>query len=97
MGEAKEEFWTSVEECLDGFKKSERLFLIGDMNGKVGERKVDGVVGGWGVQSDVDGNGSTLEEVVDCQYLLPAQNDSQAHMESGVEEGGGDSGKKGID
>ncbi|KAK3885416.1 hypothetical protein Pcinc_010362 [Petrolisthes cinctipes] len=53
----------SDEACLDSFDKSERVFLIGDMNGKVGDRKVDGVVGGWGVQSEVDGNGSALVDL----------------------------------
>ncbi|MCP3688157.1 MAG: hypothetical protein GY784_07065 [Gammaproteobacteria bacterium] len=70
--EVKEEFWTSVEACLDGFNKSERMFLIGDMNGKVGERKVDGMVGGWGVQSDMDGNGSALMDVCVGRRLMIA-------------------------
>ncbi len=67
------------------------MFLIGDMNGKVGKRKVYGVVGGWGVQSEVDGNGSALVDVCVGRRMMVANTFFQykmIHMESGVEEGG---------
>ncbi len=72
MDRVKEEFWLYVEACLDNFSKKERVFLIGDMNGKVGDRKVDGVVGGFGVQTEVDGNGSALVDVCVGRRLMIA-------------------------
>ena len=63
VARVKEEFWTSVDACLDKFDRSERVFLIGDMNGKVGNVRVDGVVGQWGVPGGVDGNGSALLDI----------------------------------
>ncbi len=78
--EVKEEVWTSVEACLDWFNKSERMFLIGDMNGRVGARRVVGVVGGGGVQSDVDGNGSALVDVCVGRRLMIANTFFQHKM-----------------
>ena len=39
------------------------MFLIGDMNGKVGNERVEGIVGGWGVPATVDENGSALVDI----------------------------------
>ena len=39
------------------------IFLIRDMNGKVGNGRIDGVLGGWGVPAVVDENGSALVDI----------------------------------
>ncbi len=79
----KEEFWPNVEVCRNKFVKNERVFLIGDMNGKVGDGEIEKVVGKCGVQSVVGGNGSALLGV-----CVGAQKNTHVNMESGVEEGG---------
>ena len=60
--EDKESFWVSVEECMTRCKSNERVFLIGDMNGKVGVGEDDEVVGKWGVPG-VNENGEWLKRV----------------------------------
>ncbi len=68
----KDEFWENVEVCLDMFKGNERVILIGDMNGKVGDVPVQGVVGQWGVPATTDGNGSSLVDLCAGKGLLIA-------------------------
>ena len=38
-------FWSDVNECLTEIGRGSRIVLIGDMNGKVGNNVVAGVVG----------------------------------------------------
>ena len=51
-GKGKKEmrkFWNDVNECLIEMGRENKKVLIGDMNGKVGNKKMAGVVGKWGV------------------------------------------------
>ncbi len=42
------EFWDEVNECIGMFEKRRRLVVLGDMNGRVGNRELAGVGGQWG-------------------------------------------------
>ncbi|WP_435326025.1 hypothetical protein, partial [Klebsiella pneumoniae] len=48
---------------MDKYGRSDRLFLIGDMNGEAGNERIDEIVGGWGVPKVVDENGSALVDI----------------------------------
>ena len=48
--EERDDFWKGLNDCLRGFESDERVILMGDMNGKVGDERIEGVVGEWGCQ-----------------------------------------------
>ena len=58
----RERFWESLNECISGFSEGERVIVLGDLNAKVGEREIDGVVGKFGVPG-VNENGECLVEM----------------------------------
>ena len=58
----REVFWESLNECLSTFDDNERIVVLGDLNAKVGDRGVDGVIGKYGVPG-VNENGERLVEV----------------------------------
>ncbi len=37
-------FWDEVNECIGMFEKGRRIVMLGDMNGRVGNRELAGVV-----------------------------------------------------
>ncbi len=45
-----EKFWEDLGQLLKKFENMRRIFLLGDMNVKVGGREIRGVVGGYGVE-----------------------------------------------
>ena len=58
----REVFWESLNECLSTFDDNERIVVLGDLNAKVGDRVVEGVIGKYGVPG-VNENGERLVEV----------------------------------
>lgn len=57
-----ERFWDELRGCLEKFGNSERVIVLGDLNARVGDRPVQGVLGSFGVQG-VNGNGETLVQL----------------------------------
>ena len=47
---------------ISGFDEDERIIVLGDMNAKVGDREVDGVIGKYGVPG-MNENGECLVEI----------------------------------
>ena len=43
--EEREDFWSDVEECLESFGPEVKVVLLGDLNARVGNEIVEGVVG----------------------------------------------------
>ncbi len=56
------EFWDEVNDCLGMFEKGRRVVVFGDVNGKVGNSELAGVVGKWEVEG-VNENGEHLVDV----------------------------------
>ncbi len=46
-----EKFWEDLGQLLKKFENVRRVFILGDMNAKVGSTEIGGVVGKYGVQS----------------------------------------------
>ncbi len=46
--EVMREFWDEVNDCLGMFEEGRRIVVFGDMNGRVGNTELAGVVGKWG-------------------------------------------------
>ena len=45
QGNENEVFWDQLEECLGGFRPSDKVCLLGDLNARVGDEQVGNVVG----------------------------------------------------
>jgi hypothetical protein len=63
----RERFWQELSECLDGFSANEQVIVMGDLNARVGDREVDGVIGKYGV--------SGMNESGECLIELYAQHE----------------------
>ena len=55
-------FWNELNECLKMFEPERKVFVMGDMNARVGCEEVDGVVGKWGVPGTNE-NGECLVDL----------------------------------
>ena len=60
--EERLEFWESLDRVLQGFGLDQKVCMLGDMNAKVGDREVRGVVGSCGVDGRNE-NGESLIEL----------------------------------
>ena len=56
------EFWNELNDCLKMFEPERKVFVMGDMNARVGCEEVDGIVGKWGVPG-VNDNGECLVDL----------------------------------
>jgi exonuclease III len=57
----REEFWKELSECIDGFGINSQVVVLGDLNARVGDEEVEGVVGKYGVP----GRNESGRELVD--------------------------------
>ncbi len=48
-------FWNDENECFRRFEKGRRVVVIGDMNGRVENNEIAGVVGKWDLGVNEDG------------------------------------------
>ena len=60
--EEREDFWSGLDECLQGFEPEVNILLLGDLNARVGNEVVEGVVGRWGIQG-VNESGERMIEL----------------------------------
>ena len=44
-----EEFWSELSECLGSFGRNESVVVLGDLNARVGNEVIEGIVGQHGV------------------------------------------------
>ena len=45
----REAFWTEFDECMQSFEADASIVVLGDLNARVGNERIDGVVGNYGV------------------------------------------------
>lgn len=57
--EEREAFWEELNECIQGFGVNVNVVLLGDLNARVGDVPVEGVVGKYGVPG-INENGERL-------------------------------------
>ncbi len=83
-----EKFWEDLGQLLKKFENVRRVFLLGDMNARVGSTEIGGVVEKNGVDG-VNGNGHYLVDICAERGLFhsntffSAQDDSQIHVGKG--------------
>ena len=63
LEEERDVFWEELKRCIDAYEDRGKVLIIGDMNVRVGDSEVEGVVGKFGV-SGVYENGRKLMRVV---------------------------------
>ena len=44
-----EEFWNELSECVGSFGRNELVVVLGDLNARVGNKVIEGIVGWHGV------------------------------------------------
>ena len=47
--EERENFWSDLGELVGSFERDEIVCVLGDLNARVGDHKVQGVIGDYGV------------------------------------------------
>ena len=47
--EEREGFWSELTECVGSLSKSNNVVVLGDLNARVGDEEIEGVVGKYGV------------------------------------------------
>ena len=57
--EEREGFWNELTECVDSLGKSSCVVVLGDLNARVGDEEIEGVVGKYGVP-ERNGSGESL-------------------------------------
>ena len=60
--EERNGFWEELSECIGSFEERERVVVLGDLNARVGEEPVEGVIGEFGVPG-VNENGEKLVDL----------------------------------
>ena len=63
--EERERFWSELTECVDSLGKSSYVVVLGDLNARVGDEEVEGVVGKYGVSEKNESGESLLNMCVE--------------------------------
>ena len=48
----RDEFWNELTRCVDGLSTRNYVVVLGDLNARVGDGEVEGVVGKYGVPGE---------------------------------------------
>lgn len=75
----KEKFFTDLSDVIDKINQGHQIVIMGDMNGRVGSRENDEVVGNFG-EEEVNNNGERLIELCK-QHNLKIGNSFYQHKE----------------
>lgn len=67
--EEREDFWNDLTECVESLKRKNYVVVLGDLNARVGDEEVDGVVGKYGVAGR-NWSGERLLEMCGEQELV---------------------------
>merc|ERR1712002_1318635 len=71
----REEFWNDLGLLLESFASDEIVFVLGDLNARVGDGKIQGVIGDFGVPGLNESGGWMVDmciqnEMVVCNTLF---------------------------
>ena len=64
-----EEFWNELSECASSFGRKESVVVLGDLNARVGNEVIEGIVGRHGVPGRNE-SGKRLPEMCAKQELV---------------------------
>ena len=65
-----EEFWNDLSECVGSFGRNESVVVLGDLNARVGNEVIEGIVGWHGVPGRNESGERLLEMCAEQEFLL---------------------------
>ena len=68
--EERDEFWNDLTMCVDGLSARNYVVVLGDLNARVGNGEVEGVVGKYGLPGENEGGERLLDMCVEQDLAI---------------------------
>ena len=68
--EERDEFWNDLTRCVDGLTTRNYVVVLGDLNARVGDGEVEGVVGKYGVPGENESGERLLNMCVEQELVI---------------------------
>ena len=68
--EERDEFWNDLTMCVDGLSTRNYVVVLGDLNARVGDGEVEGVVGKYGVPGENESGERLLDMCVEQELVI---------------------------
>ena len=68
--EERDEFWNDLTRCVDGLSTRNYVVVLGDLNARVGDGEVEGVVGKYGVPGENESGERLLNMCVEQELVI---------------------------
>ena len=68
--EERDEFWNDLTRCVDGLSTRNYFVVLGDLNARVGDGEVEGVVGKYGAPGEIEGGERLLDMCVEQELVI---------------------------
>ena len=68
--EERDEFWDDLTRCVDGLSTRNYVVVLGDLNARVGDGEVEGVVGKYGVPGENESGERLLDMCVEQELVI---------------------------
>ena len=65
-----EEFWNELSECVGSFGRNESVVVLGDLNSRVGNEVIEGIVGRHGVPERNESGERLLEMCAEQELVV---------------------------
>ena len=65
-----EEFWNQLSECVGSFVRNESVVVLGDLNARVGNEVIEGILGGHGVPGRYESGERLLEKCAEQELVV---------------------------
>ena len=68
--EERDEFWNDLSRCVDGLSTRNYVVMLGNLNARVGDGEVEGVVGKYGVPGENESGERLLDMCVEQELVI---------------------------
>ena len=68
--EERDEFWNELTRCVDGLSTRNYVVVLGDLNARVGDGELEGVVGKYGVPGENESGERLLDMCVEQELAI---------------------------
>ena len=68
--EIRNNFWNELTSCVEDLSRRNYVVVLGDLNARVGDREVEGVLGKFGVPGENDSGERLLEMCVERELVI---------------------------
>ena len=66
----REEFWNELTRCVDGLSTKNYVVVLGDLNARVGDGELEGVVGKYGVSGENESGERLLDMCAEQELAI---------------------------